>query len=142
MILSYRARYTMAAFGTRAISDLAKYTEAEVGLVKGCGKLTLRELRAALQSIALDFAPPPNAPTSGDVPEYPPEQEIEHVADLEESCGSAGLGVWRLAVPGGWLYVTQVSRQSQCAEHGPDCHEVISAIPTFVPDAQAQETTT
>lgn len=134
MNLSRRARKVMSDVHVTAVSELARFTEGEVRCARGCGKTTFHELQAALHSIALDFAPSPDGPPSGDVPEYPREQEFEHVADMEESCGTAGFGVWRLAVPGGWLYITQVSRRSQCGEHGTDCTEVLSAIPTFVRD--------
>lgn len=134
MTLSRRALNVLSVLQVTAISELARFTEGEIRCVKGCGDTTFRELRAALHSIALDFRPDPARPPSGDVPEYPPEQEFEHVADMQESCGTAGFCVWRLAVPGGWLYITQVSRRSGCGEHGTDCTEVLSAIPTFVRD--------
>lgn len=130
MILSPRARHVMTVLGAESVADLARHSEDEIAIVRNCGEATIREIRDALQSIGLDLRRP-----SRDVPEYSPEAPIIGVADLDESCGTASLSIRRLAVPGGWLYVAQVSRQSQCAEHGTDCREVLSAIPTFVPDA-------
>lgn len=130
MNLSTRARHVMSVLGVASVAELARFSEGEIGVVRGCGKKTVREIRDALQSLGLDLVQ-----HTSDVPEYPQEQYIVGVADLDVSCGAASLSVRRLAVPGGWLYVTQVSRQRECSEHGTDCREVISAIPTFVPDA-------